>query len=107
MFSSWFAMFATLLAARTQSWLSTKFLAKAKGFDAKIHDYSRHQAGVDYFLDLAPDTRSGYMTSSGAKVRVGDLLRLSENGESCCYLIEAVDYYCDTPGLWIASLKRV
>ncbi|MEM9157072.1 MAG: hypothetical protein AAGB13_18885 [Cyanobacteria bacterium P01_F01_bin.33] len=102
-FNSWFNMFASLLGTRASSRQSHR----VERFDSKVHDFSKYQAGVDYFFDLVPETSSGYLTSSGTKVQPGDLLRLSNRGEIGCYIVEEVDCYCNTPGMWIACVKKV
>lgn len=70
-------------------------------------DFTGDRFGVDYVFELEPDLHSGYITSSGSKVRIGDRLTLPDGDRSQDYTVVAVDYYCNPSDMWIARVERV
>ncbi|MEO0853576.1 MAG: hypothetical protein AAFY15_08750 [Cyanobacteria bacterium J06648_11] len=70
-------------------------------------DFTSDRCGVDYVFELDADSHSGYITSSGSKVRVGDRLTLPDGDRLRDYKVVAVDYYCNPSDMWIARVERV
>ena len=72
----------------------------------KLHDYSQQIQGRDYVLESATDATHGerfYMTGKGKGIQRQDAILLPDQSQ---YQVEAIDYYGNPPGAWIALLSK-
>ncbi|MBW4612413.1 MAG: hypothetical protein KME21_03885 [Desmonostoc vinosum HA7617-LM4] len=73
----------------------------------KIHDYSQFIWGSDYVFEPLNEGTEGYMTGIGKGVKPGHQIILRRGSELYKYQVEAIDYYCDPPDMWIGLLRKV
>ena len=76
------------------------------------HNYTRHIQDEHYVLEAAiadPDQGSDRftMTAYGDRIQAGDYILIRQKSEKIRYQVEQIDYYCDSPDLWIAQLIKL
>jgi hypothetical protein len=76
---------------------------------ARVHDYSQYQPGVDYVVEAAQEagSLSGYLTGQGRDIQQGDYILLHWDGSLTKCRIEKIDYYINPPDMWMALIVRV
>lgn len=72
----------------------------------KIHNYTQQVQGCHYFLDTAEDSNKIYMTADADGVKCHDYILLNNETGSTRYQVEIIEYYSDSPTLWIALLVK-
>jgi MioC protein len=91
--------FVSRLRVKTFFWV-----AKRK---PKTHDYRRFVWGEDYIFEPSDSGSGGYITGQGKGIKRGDYLILSKGTDLYHYQVEQIDYYSNSPDIWIAFLKKV
>ena len=75
----------------------------------KTHDFSHQIQGRDYVLESATDATQGekfYMTGKGKGIQRQDSILLQERLVPVRYRVESIDYYGNSPSVWIALLSK-
>jgi hypothetical protein len=71
----------------------------------KIHAYQNHKSSTTFFLEASKeDPLKFYMTAFGADIKKGDFIVIEDYNFSTAYRVESIDYYLDSPDLWMALL---
>ncbi len=81
------------------NWVSRK--------NPKTHDYTHHQAGVDYVFEQADSPYRGYVTAQGRGVKPGDYLVLKTGTIPFRYRVEQIHYYSNPADMWMGLLVQV
>ncbi len=74
---------------------------------AKTHDYTHHQADVDYVFEPADSPYRGYLTAQGRGVKPGDYLILKTGKIPFRYRVEQIHYYSNPADMWMGLLVQV
>jgi hypothetical protein len=97
-----------ILTARKIAILSYlgKYLVATKGkARGRVHHYQLADIGIEFVFE--PDRENyGYrvMTAQRFGVKIGDRIAFHESSGQKDYWVADIEYYCDTPDMWIAKL---
>jgi MioC protein len=80
--------------------------AQSSRTNSKVHDYTQHQADVNYFIEPAEYSNQCYMTGQGKKIRPGDRILLQQNQQPQAYTVKQIDYYSNPSSMWVALLEK-
>lgn len=75
----------------------------------KIKTFSYDACDIDKNLVLEADkkTRSYYMTSLKAGVKLGDCIKIKYPDKMTTYKIQKIEYYTEPAGMWMANLLQI
>ncbi|NJN38747.1 MAG: hypothetical protein HC790_08520 [Acaryochloridaceae cyanobacterium CSU_3_4] len=71
------------------------------------HQYRWQDLNHRFVLEPAPDPSLYYMTTQKSGVAPGDYIEISGFGNSTHYQIVQLEFYCDPPDMWMATLQKI
>lgn len=89
-------------------WSNSKHVGAKEQPKPKVHDYTRHQCGVDYLIEAIAGTSHSYcITAQGRGIKLHHLISLQQNGLVEKYRVDAIDYYSSPSDMWAGTLTKI